>query len=322
MVIERLAPIPSKPQSVVVERWLPYNDSIKRRVIFRAAPPDPVLIKPRNVIVQWEAPNVNIRQEIKYLGVVRANPAEYVEKYGDSLKSSNDLPVIVNQIQTPEGITLAADHVAKKVYELEGDIEGLSYVDLEREGLSEYRNQLQELGVKYLGSTSALSTRSSKLGKNTTEPKETKSAVHISSLEAVLNRASSSSATMASASAATASAGDFLISTAVSSTSVITTSAVSSSPFVQSSQTSTANASSAVSAEALAIIDNVFTQIDTNNDGNIEVREAERIFLRLNSRLNRSYGEDEVKFFFQKLDTNMDGFIDLHEFRTAMLALI
>ncbi len=105
------------------------------------------MVKPRNVIVQWEAPNVNIRQEVKYLGVVRANPADYVEKYGDSLKPSNDLPVIVNQIQTPEGIILAADHVAKKVHELEGDIQGLSLVDLDKEGLTEYRNQLKKLGI-------------------------------------------------------------------------------------------------------------------------------------------------------------------------------
>ena len=105
------------------------------------------MVKPRNVIVQWEAPNVNIRQEVKYLGVVRANPVDYVEKYGDSLKPSNDLPVIVNQIQTPEGIVLAADHVAKKVYDLEGDIQGLSLVDLDKEGLTEYRNQLKKLGI-------------------------------------------------------------------------------------------------------------------------------------------------------------------------------
>ena len=50
VVIERLAPLPSKPQSVIVERWLPYNDNLKRRVVFQRAPPDPVVVKPRNVI--------------------------------------------------------------------------------------------------------------------------------------------------------------------------------------------------------------------------------------------------------------------------------
>jgi hypothetical protein len=44
--IERLAPLPNKPQSVLIERWLPYTQS-KRRVIFQGAPPDPVVIKPK-----------------------------------------------------------------------------------------------------------------------------------------------------------------------------------------------------------------------------------------------------------------------------------
>ena len=49
VVIERLAPIPSKPQAVIVERWLPYNENIKRRVVFQKAPADPIIVQPRNV---------------------------------------------------------------------------------------------------------------------------------------------------------------------------------------------------------------------------------------------------------------------------------
>ena len=52
VVIERFAQLPAKPQSVLIERWLPYSE-VKRRVIFRAAPPDPIVVKPRNIIVQW-----------------------------------------------------------------------------------------------------------------------------------------------------------------------------------------------------------------------------------------------------------------------------
>jgi hypothetical protein len=74
VIIERLAPLPQKPQSVLIERWLPYAQA-KRRVIFqRGAQVDPVIVKPRNVIVQWEAPRVNIKTEVKYLGVINANP--------------------------------------------------------------------------------------------------------------------------------------------------------------------------------------------------------------------------------------------------------
>ncbi len=51
VVIERLAPLPCKPQSVIVERWLPYTENIKRRVVFQRAPPDPIILEPRNVII-------------------------------------------------------------------------------------------------------------------------------------------------------------------------------------------------------------------------------------------------------------------------------
>jgi hypothetical protein len=60
-----MAPLPSKPQSVLVERWLPYQET-KRRIIYKGAPSDPVLVKPRNVVIQWEAPNVVVRKVSKF----------------------------------------------------------------------------------------------------------------------------------------------------------------------------------------------------------------------------------------------------------------
>lgn len=51
--------MPKKPQSIIVERWLPYPEQ-KRRVIFKKSnKPDEVPLKPKNVIVQWEAPDVS-----------------------------------------------------------------------------------------------------------------------------------------------------------------------------------------------------------------------------------------------------------------------
>jgi len=59
VVIERLPQIPSRPQDVIVERWLPYP-AVKRRVIFRKTNQRDTLVpKPKNVIIQWENPNVN-----------------------------------------------------------------------------------------------------------------------------------------------------------------------------------------------------------------------------------------------------------------------
>jgi hypothetical protein len=80
VIIERLAPLPSKPQALMVERWLLYS-AHKRRVIFQKNEvPDPVIPKFKNVIVRWEAPDVQIKRIFKDLGVIRANTVEYVER--------------------------------------------------------------------------------------------------------------------------------------------------------------------------------------------------------------------------------------------------
>jgi hypothetical protein len=77
VIVERLPQLPTKPQTVLVERWLPYQQP-KRRVIFQAArQPDTVVAKPKNVIVKWENVEANVTREIKHLGVIRADPAEY-----------------------------------------------------------------------------------------------------------------------------------------------------------------------------------------------------------------------------------------------------
>lgn len=143
VILERLPRLPAKPQSVILERWLPYPQ-VKRRVIFQKPEgQNCAFAKPKNVIVQWEAPEVNVRPEVVYLGVIRANPADYVQRYGAELKQSNQLPDFVTEIATPDGLKLAADSQNNNnVYELVGDLEALKFVDLEQEGLAEYRQQI------------------------------------------------------------------------------------------------------------------------------------------------------------------------------------
>lgn len=229
VVIERLAPLPSKPQSVIIERWLPYGQ-VKRRVIFQKSNErDPVVVKPRNVIIQWEAPQVQVKKEFKDLGVIRANPAEYVARYGATLKTARELPSFVLEIKPPAGVILAADYQYNPVYELEGDVGALKLVDLDREGLAEYRSLLQR--ISYNENTGSITYAS------------TGAASHV--------------------------------------------------------------------------ISEIFGSIDRDHNGRLSVEEAERIFLRLNSRLGRRYGEDDVRQFFHTLDTNRDGYIDLLEFKQA-----
>jgi len=234
VVIERLAALPSKPQNVIVERWLPYSE-VKRRVVFHKSNETAAQVAtPRNVIVQWEAPSVNVRKEIKYLGVVRANPVEYVQRYGSSLKAHTALPQFVLDIATPSDVgVLAANYTAKSLHELEGQLEGFQYVNLDNEGLSQYRSYLLSKGIRDLGAGGASS-----------------SSFGLSSSRAV-----------SSSYGASASYG----------------------------------ASSSNIAAAAA---QVFAMVDVDNSGSITVDEAESIVLKLNSRLNRSYGEDEVKAFF------------------------
>ena len=137
VVVERLPALPSKPQSVLVERWLGYTSG-KRRVIFQKAASDSVIVAPRNVIVQWEAPSVSVRKELKNLGVLRASPADYVSQYGASLLQSASLPALVKEFQTPSGLVLAADAKASSLYELYGDLDALKLIDLNANGLGEY----------------------------------------------------------------------------------------------------------------------------------------------------------------------------------------
>lgn len=254
VVIERLAPLPSKPQNVIIERWLPYGE-VKRRVVFnKPTQPDPVVVAPRNIIVQWEAPDVNVSKEIKYLGVVRANPAEYVEKYGETLVS--DLPDFVKEIPTPEEFgVLAADYKAKSLVELEGELEAFEFIDLDKEGLGEYRNYLSNLGINDLGAVAA---------------------------------AEAAAAAAAAAEAEAASAA------AIASESVST---------------------------ATEVALKIFKMIDADDNGYISVGEAERIVLRLNSRLNRSYGENDVKAFFTSITGDNDT-ITQEEFIAAFQRLV
>jgi hypothetical protein len=149
VVIERLAPLPSKPQAIMVERWLPYAER-KRRVIFQKNQvPDPIIQKPRNVVVQWEAPEVQIKTIYKDLGVIRADPNDYVSRYGVALLSYLQFPEFVRafNLRAPSGFQFAHDFTYASLLELEGDVSALNLINLDEHGLGEYRAWL----AKFLG---------------------------------------------------------------------------------------------------------------------------------------------------------------------------
>ncbi len=141
VIIERFAPLPNKPQPVIIERWLPYAP-IKRKVYFNKSS-DALVLKPKNIIVQWTEPEVKIKKTFKHLGLVKAEPNEYKQIYGQSLKNPDDLPNFVRDIKHPDGLPLAADLKHQYLYDLEGDLDALDLIDLNREGLGEYEQYLK-----------------------------------------------------------------------------------------------------------------------------------------------------------------------------------
>jgi hypothetical protein len=133
---------------------LPYK-KVKRRVIFQRCIQEEQ-VKPKNVIIQWGQPRVQFSKQFKDLGVIHANPEEYIMKYGETLKKTEELPDFVHEIQPPSkynGMGLEQS--------LYGDVEALRLIDLDKEGLSECRDCLEK--YENLVSTSCYNINSSEL---------------------------------------------------------------------------------------------------------------------------------------------------------------
>lgn len=144
VVIERFGPLPKKPQKIIIERWLPYKEQ-KRKIIYQKAS-DPETVnyqRPKNVVIEWEAPKVVVKREFKDLGIIRTNPLDYQQKYGAELTPSESLPTLAKTIQAPLGHYFASE-VQQAQIQLEGDIDALKLIDLDANGLSEYRYLLEK----------------------------------------------------------------------------------------------------------------------------------------------------------------------------------
>ena len=125
-----MPPLPPKPQSIIVEKWLPYPQS-KRKVIYnKSNESDTKVSKPKNVIINWEISEPQIKKEIRYLGIVKTDPIEYFKRYKNTLKESNNLPSIVNEVPTPSGLILAADLKKNKIIKKTSSNKSTKFVNL------------------------------------------------------------------------------------------------------------------------------------------------------------------------------------------------
>lgn len=134
VVIERMPEHPRKPQSIIIEKWLPYEKP-KRRVIL-----DPPACKAhkqnklKNLIIQWNMPNWIVDQEVKYFDQEYTDPCDYIRKHGCNLKETCELP----KYDYNHKKCLNEDDLP---YQLEGDLEALHLLDsktLEKLGLSKH----------------------------------------------------------------------------------------------------------------------------------------------------------------------------------------
>jgi hypothetical protein len=388
VVIERFAELPAKPQSVLIERWLPYSE-VKRRVIFKAAPPDPIVVKPRNMIIQWEAPRVSIIRDLKYLGVIRANPVEYVRAYGINLRVARDLPDFVHEIKAPSEVgLLASEYTPLEFHELEGDLHALNLVNLDKEGLGAYKKYLNK-SDNYLNRTYTAADRSLKSGlKSAFSISDTSSNIgtvlasapstpfipnltKTQSIQEYTNRSPSVyAAAVTEPSVVSNSNPSDPTEPSSNSTNLLNTAFDENTPSSKSSSRKSSLKSSTRKSSLASVhepepepepqttattmlsvesrpessrnvsfeqpklsetasgvensslndlIGQIFQAIDTNNTGTISVAEAEKTLLRLNTRLSKNYGENDIKSFFEFLDVNQNGLLTFEEFKRAFL---
>ena len=142
VIVERPAAPPAGPQDIIIERWLGYPRRT-RNVVFHPAPPaGPAPRVEKNILIEWEAPDVDLRQEFKFLGVHQADPRSYLSQYGNSLVDASRLPREAAHFTVPSGEILAADSHGNDVPTLRGALQALRLVDLNCHGLSEYASQL------------------------------------------------------------------------------------------------------------------------------------------------------------------------------------
>jgi hypothetical protein len=141
VIVERLPQIPPKPQDIIVERWLGYQRRV-RKVNFVPAPALIPLPAPKNVLIQWDSPDVDVRQAFHFLGVQVADPVAYAATFGATLADASQLPREVAQFPTPAGETLAVNSNSDMIPALVGAVPTLRLINLACNGLAEYAPQL------------------------------------------------------------------------------------------------------------------------------------------------------------------------------------
>ncbi len=99
MIIKRVPPLPAKPRSVIIEKWLPYKTLPERPILYeRAEQQQPTRSTQRNVILQYEPAHVRVEQEIQNVGCFRVDPEIYRAQFGSQLRRTDSIRRVLQDI--------------------------------------------------------------------------------------------------------------------------------------------------------------------------------------------------------------------------------
>jgi hypothetical protein len=199
---------------------------------------------------------------------------------------AKDMPQFILDIPTPNGIVLAANTVNNSSYELEGDLDALRLINLDREGLGEYKHYLKETNAALANEN----LKQIQLPQTMYSPRPPPPPVV--SAPTILASTTTTSPTLRPVYNDILSSGE---------------------------QAAAKQGSSPPLTSNDLMIENIFKSMDVNQTGKVSVRDAERTFAKLNAYLNRNYGQEDLKLFFNAVDVNHDETIDFDEFKRAFL---
>jgi hypothetical protein len=99
VIIKRMPPLPAKPRPVIIEKWLPYQKSTERPVLYqRVEKTKQTRPIQRNLILQYEPPRVQIKQELQNFGCFRVDPEIYRAQHGSSLRRTESIRRVLREI--------------------------------------------------------------------------------------------------------------------------------------------------------------------------------------------------------------------------------
>jgi hypothetical protein len=94
-----MPPLPAKPRPVIIEKWLPYRQAAERPVLYqRTEKTESNRPMQRNLILQYDQPRVQIKQELQNFGCFRVDPAIYRAQHGTSLRRTESIRKVLKDI--------------------------------------------------------------------------------------------------------------------------------------------------------------------------------------------------------------------------------